>query len=66
MEIPGKINFYDHGVLLPTGGHWVDLPDSPFQLMARDSDILGTVHVRIRPSYAAYWEEFISTKESEE
>lgn len=66
MEIPGKINVYEHGVKMPTGGHWVDLPGSPFQLMARDTDILGTVHVRIRPAYAAYWEEFISTKESGE
>lgn len=64
MEIPGTINVFGHGVQMPTGGHWVDLPGSPFQLMARDIDTLGTVHIRIRPGYAAYWEEFMSTKES--
>lgn len=52
------------GVRLPTGGHWVDLPGSPFQVMARDSDIMGTMYVRIRPAYAASWNEFMSMKES--
>lgn len=64
MDIPGQINVFDHGVRLPTGGTWVDLPNSPFQLMTRDTDTLGTVHIRIRPAYAAYWNEFMSTKES--
>lgn len=59
-----EINVFDHGVQMPTGGHWVDLPNSPFQLMARDSDVSGTVYVRIRPAYAAYWNEFMSSKEA--
>lgn len=58
-----EINVYGHGVRLPTGGHWVDLPNSPFQIMARDTDILGVVHIRIRPAYAAYWDEFMSDKQ---
>lgn len=64
MEIPGQMNVYEHGVKLPTGGHWVDLPDSPFQMMARDTDTLGVVHVRINPAYAEHWNEFKTMMES--
>lgn len=52
------------GIQLPTQGHWVDVPGSPFQVMARDSDMTGTMYVRIRPAYAAYWNEFMSTREA--
>lgn len=50
-------------VQLPTHGKWVDVPGSPFQIMTHDADPVGIMHVRIRPSYAAYWNEFMSDKE---
>jgi hypothetical protein len=58
-----EINVAD-GIKLPTGGEWIDVPGSPFQVMARGSDIMGTMYIRIRPAYAAYWNEFMSTKEA--
>lgn len=46
------------GVKLPTGGHWVNLPGSPFQVMARGSDTMGTMYVRLNPDIT--WEEWES------
>jgi hypothetical protein len=60
MSWSQEVNLLD-GVRLPTEG-WVDVPGSPFQVMARSHDELGVMYVRIRPSYAAYWNEFMSTK----
>lgn len=51
-------------VQLPTHGDWVDVPGSPFQVMTRGQDLVGVLYVRIRPAYAAYWNEFMSTKEA--
>lgn len=58
MDQPQEFNFLDRGVRLPTGGLWVDVPGSPFQVMARDSDIMGTVYMRVSPAYAHHWSEF--------
>lgn len=38
------------GVRLPTGGQWVDVPNSPFQICAWPHDVAGTFHVRARPT----------------
>jgi len=62
-DVDWVINPDDHGIHLPTGGTWVDLPRSPFQVMTRSEDLAGTFHVRVRPAYAAYWDEFMSTKD---
>ncbi len=57
-----EIDLQEHGVQLPTDG-WVDVPGSPFQVMARDSDILGTVWIRINPAHAHLWSEFVAMME---
>lgn len=58
------MNVFDRGVKLPTNGLWVDIPDSPFQVRADMTDTVGTFHIRVRPSYSAFWEEFMSDKEA--
>lgn len=60
-----EIDLQEAGVTLPTGGHWVDVPGSPFQVMAALTDIMGVVHIRINPVYAHHWNEFMSFKETE-
>ena len=59
-----EIDIWEHGVQLPTGGHWVDIPGSPFQVMARDTDTMGTVSIRFQPAMAEHWSEFIEMVES--
>lgn len=49
MDEIEEINIWDMGVKLPTGGHWVDLPGSLFQVMTRDIDTLGTMYIRSKP-----------------
>ena len=60
--VPLDLDWSVDGVVLPTHGQWVDVPGSPFQVMTGDADLMGTVHVRIRPGYQAYWMEFMSDK----
>lgn len=44
---------------LPTGGEWVDLPGTPFQVTTYAHEELGTVHLRIHPSLKwGEWENF--------
>lgn len=52
------------GIVLPTHGEWINVPGSPFQVMARDSDMMGTMYVRINPAYAHHWNEFAAMMES--
>jgi hypothetical protein len=61
MDWQQEINVWELGVRLPNG-NWEDVAGSPFQVMARAQDILGVMYVRIRPAYAAYWNEFMSDK----
>lgn len=60
-----KINIFESGVQVPTHGQWVDVPGSPFQVMTMSTDLVGVVHVRVRPSWSAYWQEFISDRQDD-
>lgn len=53
-------------VALPTGGAWVDLPGTPFQVATYAHEELGTVHIRIHPSLKwSEWEAFQGRLEQE-
>lgn len=55
-----QININGLGVQLPTHDKWVDVPGSPLQVKTRAQDLLGSFWVRVRPTYSAYWTEFMS------
>lgn len=59
-----EIDLQEHGVQLPTHDQWVDIPGSPFQVMTKGQDVYPVMWVRIRPTYAAYWNEFMSIKQA--
>jgi hypothetical protein len=57
MSWSRKVNLLD-GVRLPSEG-WVDVPGSPFQVMARPQDTLGVMYVRLHPDLTwSQWESF--------
>lgn len=53
-----EIDLKDRGIQVPTRGHWVDIPGSPFQVMTRDTDEIGIFYVRFKPELAHHWSEF--------
>jgi hypothetical protein len=63
MSWSEEIDLRKAGVRLPSD-EWIHVPGSPFQVRTRGTDPVGVFHVRIRPSYSAYWVEFMSDKEA--
>jgi hypothetical protein len=51
-----SINLIEQGVRLPTDDQWVDVPGSPFQVMTRGTDEVGTLWIRLNPNVT--WEEW--------
>lgn len=43
-----EINIIEAGVALPTGGAWVPVPGSPFEIMTRGTDEFGVFRVRLK------------------